>query len=55
MPLQPISPTFILSEGATPLKAPAKAGPKPNPAVVNAVFFKNVRRDVIGYKLLLII
>ncbi len=48
MPLQPIRPTLILSEGAQPAKAPDNAGTRPNPAVVIAVFFKNTLHDVIN-------
>jgi hypothetical protein len=47
MPLQPIRPTLILSEGAQPVNAPDSAGARPIPAVVIAVFFKNTLRDVI--------
>jgi hypothetical protein len=45
--LQPIRPTFILSDGAQPVaSAPESEGTSPIAAVVNAVFFRNSRRDV---------
>jgi hypothetical protein len=41
MPLHPIRPTFILSDGAQPTKVPDIAGISPRAAVVNAVFLIN--------------
>jgi hypothetical protein len=50
MPLQPIRPTLILSEGAQPTNAFDNVGTRLNPAVVIAVFFKKTRRVVINLK-----
>jgi hypothetical protein len=47
MPLQPIRPTLILSDGAQPASAPDNVGTSPNPAVVIAVFLRNTLRVVI--------
>jgi hypothetical protein len=52
IPLQPIRPTLILSEGAHPARAPDSEETRPNPAVVIAVFFTKTLRDVISGNIL---
>jgi hypothetical protein len=47
MPLHPISPTLILSEGAHEVNAPEIAGAIPIPAAVSAVLLRKSLRDVI--------